>query len=126
MKSLILSLLLATTLLNAACTSIQSVPIDKDQPGRYLKKGEPVTVYLNNGEVHSMLVGKTTATQVIGSEPSAPFNRLAFNYDDISDIKGERVDVPRTAGATLAGIVLVPIYAAFLLMSEGDWCFNNC
>lgn len=121
-RNLIISKLLVLSLALAGCTSIRSVPIQKDDPGSKFKKGEQISVSLKNGEVHQILFSRAIATQIRGVSVNPPYDQVMFNYADIADIKAERTNTPKTIGAIVGGIVLIPFLAVFY---AGDFLCKN-
>lgn len=112
-RNLIVTKLLAISLVLAGCTSIRSVPIQAGDPGSKFKKGEQVSVYLKNGDAHTILFSRATGTQIRGVNVNRPYDQLVFNYADIAEIKAERINTPKTVGAIVGGIVLIPILAIY-------------
>ncbi|MBD3646640.1 MAG: hypothetical protein HUJ31_04105 [Pseudomonadales bacterium] len=116
---------LILALVMSSCTTVQSLSVDK-QGRPILRKGEQITVFMKDGTIHQMLVGKATETELIGSEAAPPYPRLALPWSEVAQIQAERIHGLKTIGAVLGGIIVIPPYIALEMLDDGDICFGHC
>lgn len=109
----IISILAAISLTLGGCVNVKQVPTLLENPASDLKKGQLVTLYMTNGDVHEMLVEEVTESQVRGRNVKAPSDQVAYAYEDITDVRAvvrkEQFDGRKTI-ALLGGILAVPVF----------------
>ena len=110
----------ATLLLTVGCTSTKTVTPDMDL-ANYLKRGESMVVYQQDGSMDALLFGKVTETHLLGSLNQAPYMQLSIPLDEITGIQVERVHAGKTTLAVIAGVIVIPPFLALGALEDSSW-----
>lgn len=107
------SLILIIALLSS-CSSVNTVSAENTDFAAYLVRGEQITVTLKSGAVETMIVGKVTKDELIGSRLTESYDRIALPLADITEISANRTHTGRTTVAVVGGSLLASLMALFV------------
>ena len=107
------SLILIIALLSS-CSNVKTVSAENTDFASYLVRGEQITVTLKSGAVETMIVGKVTKDELIGSRLTESYDRIALPLADITEISANRTHTGRTTVAVVGGSLLASLMALFV------------
>lgn len=106
------SLILIITILSS-CSSLKTVSAENTNFAAYLVRGEQIIVTLKSGAVETMIVGKVTKDELIGSRLTESYDRIALPLADITEISAKRTHT----GRTTFGVIGLSLLASLMVLS---------
>ena len=108
------TILLAALLSLAGCTSMRPLAMAQADFTDYIKTGDHLIVYEKYGRVLDIKVARVEPGVIHGSLVGAGWSTVMVELPDVEKIEIEKISGAKTTGAVVGGIVLLPIFVAFV------------
>ena len=107
-----LAIVVLLLIVSTACTTMKPMEegLSHQQIFERINPGDKITIYTTNREKHLIVVDSIDTKQIVGGGKT-------FKYEDIVEIRQQRISALKTGGAVLGGAGVVIILLVTLILT---------